>query len=271
VKPYYEDEAVMIYHGDCREVLLQLTEPVDLVLTDPPYNVSARNGRGNTTIGRVKRKHVITGARADGSESYREIKRDFGEWDYDWDATPLLSETRRLLCDGGSLIAFTSEFLLAAYLQSGLDHRCLLYWLKANPAPNFRGLYQRSVEMAVWQTKGGSWTFNASGATKNTVAAPIVSGWRCQNTNEKRRHPTQKPLEVVSHWMQIHSNPGDLILDPFMGSGTTLRAAKDLGRRAIGIEIEERYCEIAAKRMAQAVMPLPLVPAQPQEGQEALW
>lgn len=71
---------------------------------------------------------------------------------------------------------------------------------------------------------------------------------------KKAPHPTTKPLKLMSELMRLFSNEDELILDPFMGSGTTLRAAKDLGRKAIGIEIEEKYCEIAAKRLSQEVL-----------------
>ena len=71
---------------------------------------------------------------------------------------------------------------------------------------------------------------------------------------EREKHPTQKPEGAIERILRASSNEGDLVLDPFMGSGTTLRAAKDLGRKAIGIEIEERYCEIAARRCAQEVI-----------------
>ena len=71
-----------------------------------------------------------------------------------------------------------------------------------------------------------------------------------------RLHPNEKPLDLPGQFIRLTTNVGDLVLDPFMGSGTTLRAAKDLGRRAIGIEIEERYCEIAARRMEQEVLAL---------------
>lgn len=236
-------------------MLPRLNVDVDLFLTDPPYNVSVRSGRENTTIGRVKRKR-ITGERPDGTNSYREIRRSFGEWDFDFDPKPFLTETARLLRDGGSLIAFLSEFLISDYLESALNHRCMLYWRKTNPAPNFRGLYQRSVEMAVWQTKGGNWTFNDGGATPNFSEVAIVSGFKCVNTDEAREHPTQKPLTLIAEWIQRHSNAADLVIDPFMGSGTTLRAAKDLRRRAIGIELEEKYCEIAARRLSQEVLAL---------------
>lgn len=256
-EPYYHRAGITIYLGDSGKLLPDLEAgSIDLVFTDPPYNVSSRDQRAKTTIGRVKRKHTITGASPDGSESYREIRRDFGEWDHDWDPAPFLAESFRLLRDGGSLIAFTSEFLMEAYVRSDLDHRCLLYWHKNNPAPNFRGNYQRAVEMAVWQTKGGKWTFNTGGATHNIFGSPILSGWRVANTSEKRVHPTQKPEAVIRAWMDVHSNPGDLVLDPYMGSGTMLRAAKDLGRRAIGIEISEEYCEAAVARLHQDALAL---------------
>lgn len=247
MKPYYERDGITIYHADCLDVL-PLLDQVDHVITDPPYNVSARGigGRANTTIGAVPRK--------DGT--YREIVRDFGAWDHEWDPRPFLAEARRLIRPGGSLIAFTSEFLFEPYVCSGLEHRALLYWRKTNPAPNFRNQIVRAVEMAVWQTQGGGWTFNAGGYRPNVWDGPILNGYTVQNTGEKRLHPTQKPLWLMREWIELFTDPGDLILDPFMGSGTTLRAAKDLGRRAIGIEVNETYCKVAVERLRQEVLAL---------------
>lgn len=243
--PYYQDWAVTIYHADCVNVLPSVID-VALVLTDPPYNVSMRSGRANTTIGKV--------ARRDGT--YREIVRDFGAWDHDWQPEPFLRAVSPTIRKGGALIAFTSEFLFAPYLQSGLEHRALLYWRKTNPAPNFRKQIVRAVEMAAWQTNGGGWTFNAGGYCPNVFEGPIINGYTCQNTAEARWHPTQKPEWLLNQWLSIFSNPGDLILDPFAGSGTTAVAAKRLGRRCILIEREEKYCEIAAKRLAQGALDL---------------
>lgn len=239
--PYYSDGIATIYCGDCVDVLPELGA-VDLILTDPPYNVSARGvgGRANTTIGRVPRK--------DGT--MREIVRDYGEWDHDWDPQPFMASTSTLLRDGGTLVAFTSEFLVSAYLETGLDHRGLLFWRKTNPAPSFRKQIVRAIEFAVWQTKGGGWTFNAGGYCPNVWDVPIINGYTCQNTPEQRWHPTQKPEALIQKWIELFSNGGDLVLDPFMGSGTTLAAAKRLGRKSIGVEMNEQYCEIAAKRLA---------------------
>lgn len=256
IEPYYDQDGITIYNADCLDVLPTLDAgSVSLVLTDPPYNVSARGvgGRSNTSIGAVPRKNG----------TMRQIIRDFGAWDYEWDARPFLSELPRLLSDGGALVAFTSEFLMQPYIDSGLDHRSLLYWRKSNPAPSFRKQIVRAIEQAVWQTKGGCWTFNAGGYRPNVWDGAILNGYTVENTDEKRIHPTQKPLWLMREWVELFSNPGDLILDPFMGSGSTLRAAKDLGRRAIGIEIhnelgedgvDRRYVDFAVERLRQGVL-----------------
>lgn len=245
--PFYQDEAVTIYCADNREVLPSLGE-VAHCITDPPYNVSARavGGRANTTIGQVPRK--------DGT--MREIVRDFGEWDHDWNPEPFCAAVYGLLKSGGSLVSFTSEFLFDAYLKTGLEHRALLFWRKSNPAPNFRKQIVRAIEMAVWQTKGGGWTFNAGGYCPNVWDGPIINGYTCENTNEQRVHPTQKPEWLMTQWVTLFTDPGDLILDPFGGSGTTAVAAKRLGRRCILIEREEKYCAIAAQRLTQGALGL---------------
>lgn len=245
MNPVYDRDGITLYHADCLDVLPSLGK-VSHIITDPPYNVSARGvgGRANTTIGRVPRK--------DGTS--REIVRDFGEWDHDWNPEPFIAAAKGLLEPGGSLIAFTSEFLFEPYTRTGLDHRALLFWRKTNPAPNFRKQIVRAMEMAVWQTNGGKWTFNEGGYRPNVWEGPITNG--CRNTEEKRIHPTQKPLWLMRTWIELFTNPSDLILDPFAGSGTTLRAAHDCGRRAIGIEIDEKYVGPAIERLAQAALPL---------------
>lgn len=250
-EPYYEDAFVRLYVGDAdgtaggQALLGQLDVDVDAIITDPPYNVSPRNGRDDTTHGKLKRK--------DGTA--RKVQRDFGEWDRAWDPKPFLEETHRLLRDGGSLIAFTSEFLIGDYVASGLNHRNLIYWRKTNPTPAFKMLYVRAVEMAVWQVKGKTgWTWNGGGYVPNVYTGKVVAGFAYAN-GETREHPTQKPLWLMRALIEQHTNAGDLILDPYTGSGSTLVAAKFLGRRAIGIEQNEQYAEAAARRLAQDVLP----------------
>lgn len=231
--PYYQDDLVTLYHGDSWEILPQIpAASVDLILTDPPYNVTEINGRDGTTPGKTKRK--------DGS--YKEVVRNFGEWDRGYEPARLTAEARRLLVRRGGFIAFTSDRILGDYMNGDLHHMRTLIWLKTNPAPQFPGNYQSACEYMVWQGNDGPPPFGGGGAVSNVLTAPIPSG---------KRHPNEKPIELMKRLVLLHSQPGSLLLDPFAGSGTTLRAASDTGRRAVGIEADEAYCEIAAKRLSQ--------------------
>lgn len=161
-------------------------------------------------------------------------------------------------------MAFVSEFTIGPYLESGLNHRALLYWRKTNPVPAFRKQYVRAVEMLVWQVKEGApWTFNNSGYHLNFYEGKVLAGFAVAN-GEPRFHPTQKPLWLMHSLIGCHTNPGDTILDPFTGSGTTLVAAKAQGRKAIGFELDERYAQAAAERLAQhSIFDEPTNPAPP--------
>jgi len=199
MKPYYQDNHVTIYHGDCREILPTLPM-VDLVLTDPPYGMSKR-WQGGTWGSKDK---------------YKDAKR----WDIAIDES-LLSLV--LSCGNECVIWGGNYYNLPPC-------RGLLAWIKTNAVPT----------MAAFEI---AWT---------TTDRP-ARAWTGHNNREDTGHPTAKPLPLMS-WCLQQYNSAHSIIDPFMGSGTTLRAAKDLGRKAIGIEIEEKYCEIAAKRMAQEVL-----------------
>ncbi len=209
-KPYYEDSAVKIYHGDCREVLAQLPA-VDLVLTDPPYGIGAS---------RVKR-----GGRQDGSAFAPSRVYEESAWDdnrIEWIRSVLV---------GDSNIVWGGNY----YADIVGPSRGWLVWDKETGDNGYADaeLAWTDIEMAV-RIKRFQW-----------------KGMFRAGEFEHRNHPTQKPTALMV-WC-IGFTDGQSILDPFMGSGTTLRAAKDLGRKAIGIEIDERYCEIAARRMAQEV------------------
>jgi len=122
-----------------------------------------------------------------------------------------------------------------------------IIWDRAGGMMMNAKMFCRFDERILWFT-GVNYVWNQCMVGKGTI-------WRLAREQQQqgKKHPVEFPIEIPLRCIQATTNEGDLVLDPFMGSGTTLRAAKDLGRRAIGIEIEERYCEIAAKRMSQAV------------------
>ena len=239
--PYFDRDGIVIYNARCEDVLPDIDPAsVDLLLTDPPYNVTENNGRDGTTVGKVKR--------ADGS--YREVRRDFGEWDREFDPSKLLAHATRLLVDRGGFLAFTSDRLIGAYVADpSLHHMRTLVWLKTNPAPQFPGNYQSSCEWVVWQGKGGPPTFTGGGAVPNVHRAAIPA-------TSRRSHPNAKPLSLIIRLLGLHSKPGDLVLDPYMGSGPIAQACHELGRRYIGIELVEDYCKVAVSRLAQQTLDL---------------
>jgi site-specific DNA-methyltransferase (adenine-specific) len=205
VKPYYQDSAVTIYHGDCREIAPVLGLDY-AVVSDPPYGM---RWDGRVTPG--------PGGHA-GGRSYSFGVQITGD-DKPFDPTPWREYPEAILWG-------------ANHYWSRLPQGTTLVWIKRND--NAFGSFLSDAEIA-WQ-RGGCGVYCHRGV-----------GYK----SEDRNHPTQKPLGLMA-WC-VERTRG-VILDPFMGSGTTLRAAKNLGRKAIGIEIEERYCEIAARRMGQEVM-----------------
>lgn len=213
--PYYSDDAVTIYHGDCRE-LLPLMPKVDLVLTDPPYGIGLETAYRLRGRGRLAQ-----------CVDYPEIVGD--------------SEP------------FDPRFILDLDLPTvlwGANH----YGDKLPPSSGWLVWDKRAGRMQNDQADGElAWTNFVKGVR---ILQHEWNGFRRDSELGKHYHPTQKPVVLMRWVLTLRWTPTGAILDPFMGSGTTLRAAKDLGRRAIGIEIEERYCEIAAKRMSQSVMAL---------------
>ena len=208
MKPYYQDEAVTIYHGDCLEIMPQL-EPVDLVLTDPPYGMRYQS-------------------------NYRKVKhaKIEGDWGFPVDMMPAMQEIAKralyVCCRWDNLIQLPNP-------------KSVLAWVKNNwSMGDLKHEHGRQWEAICFYPQ-----------QDHEFIARIPDVIHADRTGNDE-HPTQKPTALFS--TLITANVGDTILDPFMGSGTTLRAAKDLGRKAIGIEIEEKYCEIAADRCRQSVM-----------------
>jgi site-specific DNA-methyltransferase (adenine-specific) len=222
VTPYFERAGITIYHADCRDVL-PLLEPgsVDLVLTDPPYGATYQSNRA---VGQGHAPITNDGTRL-SLALYRQVlpllRADHVLWFTRWDAWPDVW----------------------AHLGMHFPLRGLLVWDKGTPGMG---------DLSHW---GPSYELIASAGGGKLIGARDGSVLRFNTVpSAGRLHPTEKPLELLCYL--IGKLSPDVILDPFMGSGSTLVAAKQLGRKAIGCEVEERYCEIAANRLAQEVLPL---------------
>lgn len=217
-----------LIYGDALDSL-QDFKGIDLILTDPPYNIS-RNNNFNT-MGR----HGL----------------DFGEWDAhsvepaDW--IPLAADA---LSKNGSMIVFCgirqTSYIIDAMEKSGLKFKDCIRWIKTNPMPRNRDRrYVVDYEFAVWGAKG-KWTFHRQ---NDTYDRPEI---RCSYP-AKRVHPTQKPVQLMEDIIRRHTNVGDTILDPFMGSGTTGVACQNLGREFIGIEKDAGYFAAARDRLQLSI------------------
>lgn len=215
-----------LYHGDCLEVMKQIpANSVDLVLTDPPYNISKENKFN--TMGRAG--------------------IDFGEWDKDADLFSYIDELPRILRPNGSFIVFNDWRNLGAickYAESkGFESKDMIRLEKSNPMPRNRDRrYITDYECALWfVVKGAKWVFNR---LDEKYQRP-----KFVHSIESGLHPTQKNLKLMENLTLIHSNEDDMVLDCFMGSGTTGLAAKNLKRNFIGIEKDENYFNVAKKRI----------------------
>lgn len=222
MKTYYDHQDITIYHGDCREVLPTLPK-VDLVLTDPPYG-----------IGLIKKTNDCRSAYFDNGESLR--------------ASVLYTDDPNSI---RSLIVEVIPLILA------ISDRIVIF-----PGPAMLWEYPKPMCLGCVFTINGagrcSWGFQCMHPVLFYGKDPLLQDGKGGRSNslldnqrnpEKIDHPCPKPLVWMTWALNRASRLGESILDPFMGSGTTLVAAKRLGRKAIGIEIEEKYCEIAAERI----------------------
>lgn len=221
---------------DCINVLSKLeNNSIDLVLIDPPYNISRSS---NFTKGPTNSR-------------YSKISIDFGDWDKeDINFDLLLSEYKRILKQGGTLIIFydiwKSESLKLVADKHGFKQPRVGQWVKTNPTPiNSKINYlSNAVEFFFTFTKGKNPTFNSS-YDRAIYSYPICHG------KERSAHPTQKPLELFKSLIEKHSNIGDIVLDTFGGSGTTAIAAIQTNRKYIVIERDESYYNISIDRIKQ--------------------
>lgn len=230
MKPYYSADGIVIYHGDCRDILPSI-ERVDLVLTDPPYgmdwNTNSKRFSGGQSLS-INRK-----PRGEGRSDYGAVKGDDKPFEPEiWLGFP-------------KVILWGSNHY-SQRLQVGTT----LVWLKRHP--ELHGSFLSDAEIG-WM-KGGCGVYCHYKQFPPPVRAVEAGGDPC---NPLGTHPTQKPISLMAWCIELSNVfAKETILDPYCGSGSTLVAAKLLGRHAIGIELEERYCEISARRLAQGVLPL---------------
>lgn len=228
---------------DCLEYLKTLPDnSVDLVVTDPPYNVSQKT---NIKYGDLN------------------IVKNFGEWDFGFDPEPILAELKRVLKPNGQIFIFCSTEQIPQYMaifKQSWFFRNLLVWYKTNPAPRLsKTNFVFANEYILYaindpKTKPGQVTFNFLGHKEmhNTLITSALQGKeRLRDENHKAVHPTQKPLSILKKLIEIASNKGDVVLDPFMGVGSTAVACKQTGRNFVGCELDKKYCKKANWRLKQ--------------------
>ena len=226
--PYYQDEQVTLYHGDCREITEWTL--ADLVITDPPYGTDAAGGgyvRGMSRVTEHRQaavKHRIVG---DADTSVRD------------EALALVPYMLGLVFGSALRPAPAGAVQALGYLKP-----------PDAGAASARGGYRRDLEV-IYMT--GAWPIGAP-VRSSVIATRAPNAGNPSGIAARAGHPHAKPLDVLEALIQ-HCPPGS-ICDPFAGSGSTLVAARNLGRRAIGVEIDERYCEVIAKRLSADVLDL---------------
>ena len=241
-----------ILHGDCIEILRSLPEnSVDLIFADPPYNLQLRNDLYRPNMTKVD-------AVNDGWDKFE------GFDEYDAFTQEWLSAAQCVLKNTGTIwvIGTYHNIYRVGALMQDLGFWILndLVWIKRNPMPNFRGVrFTNAHETMIWaqKKKGAKYTFNHKSMKalnddlqmRSDWNLPLVTGSKRIKLNGTKAHSTQKPEALLYRVIMASSNPGDVVLDPFFGTGTTGAVAKKLGRDWIGIERDKKYVRIARKRI----------------------
>jgi len=233
------DGAVTLYCGDCRDVMASLPDgSVDMIWTDPPYGHANHDGDWNARLN-VYRGLDNRPIANDTQSAMRDV------------VDAMLRHAARLLvddcccccCCGGGGPKPTFAWVADRMDREGLTFFHSVIWDKVNPGLGWR--YRRQHEMVMVAHRTGGTLLWAD----DKRASPNIYSLM---PDRKRQHPNEKPLALVDHFLTLHTKPGHLVLDPFMGSGTTGVAAVKLGRRFIGIEIEPNYFDIACRRIEEA-------------------
>lgn len=213
-------------------------ESVDLILTDPPYNVASAN--------KLTVRHGVL----------MSTKEAWGAWDmyepaaYDEMIEKIIAECFRVLKPGGALYMYTARedngHFVRRAVANGFTYRNQLALIRKCPLPSMAKRNWRSAfELCLYVTKGKPRTFNFLSQPE------CVNIYSYHATHKQTDHPTEKPLEIIRRIVEVSSNAGDLVVDPFMGSGTTAVAAKQTGRHYLGFDTNAEYVKMARKRLAE--------------------
>lgn len=230
-----EGKNYKLYLGNAYTIIDELIKnnvKVNHIITDPPYNISHEN---NFNTLKCPRQGV-----------------DFGEWDKNFDLFSWIPKYEKILDKNGSIIIFCSyrymSFIIKTMEESNLEVKDILVWRKSNPMPrNIERRYVQDMEFAIWGVKkGAKWIFNKD---KNKPYMRSLFETSTVSGNERTNHPTQKSLQLMQDIITIHTNKDDVVIDPFMGSGTTGVACLNLNRKFIGIELDKTYFNLSVERL----------------------
>lgn len=241
------------HYGGCIDIMSKIKEgSVDLILTDPPYNAS----KGGVDLPENK----TGGAYYKVNEEWDKFDRysDYMDFTRNW-----IKEADRILSDKGTIMVCCSLHNIGEVIMAlkELNYKTLniITWRKPNAMPNItKRMLTHSTEFIIWSSKGKQWIFNYEKMKKYNYGKQLRDVWdfpscqgpeRIKGKNGRSAHPTQKPLKLFRRLVEMSTREGDLILDPFIGSGTTAIASEELGRRWIGIDNNSEYIEIANRRL----------------------
>ena len=224
-----------LVHGDCFAYMKTIPDnSIDLILTDPPYNI-AKYSTGNINL-----------------PNRKAINNDIATWDrVELEPRSLLADFKRIIKAQGNIFAFTSYNMIGKWHEAfdrEFDTFQFFIWHKTNPVPKiYKNGFLNSCEIIIclWN-KGHKWNFTKQNEMHNFFESPICMQPERLNTP---KHPAQKPVKLLSHIINIASQVGDIVFDPFMGVGSTCVAARQCGREFVGCEIDEEYYNAACRRI----------------------
>jgi site-specific DNA-methyltransferase (adenine-specific) len=250
---YYEQDGIVIYHGDCREAMRDIaTGSVRCVMTSPPYNQLGASGISPSGLW----AETQCGAGFVNAWNQNGYDDALNEKEYQKRQNQIFGGMSRRICAGDASLFYNHQIRwrdgvclhpVTWFRPHGWALRQEIVWNRGGGMMFNARMFVRFDERILWFVRP-KWKWNQEAVGFGTV-------WDIAR-EQRKQHPVAFPETIPLRCILATTDSGDTVLDPFMGGGTTLVAAKRLGRKAIGIELEEKYCEIAAKRLAQGALPL---------------